>query len=159
MTRVFLAVLFVLILAAMLAVTTYASLDRSIFSVRSQMTSDPWFQATLADAYFGFLTFYVWVAYKEPSVWRKLLWFVLIMTLGDVALLVNPTMALGLHSRNRVFPDEPKRIEECRTARLNGLPLFESMPLSHNHFSWLRVNRLKTLLFPVVIKLQVSNVL
>jgi hypothetical protein len=86
MTRVFLAVLFVLILAAMLAVTTYASLDRSIFSVRSQMTSDPWFQATLADAYFGFLTFYVWVAYKEPSVWRKLLWFVLIMTLGNIAM-------------------------------------------------------------------------
>ena len=54
----------------------------------TQLTSDPWFLATLADAYFGFLTFYVWVAYKEHSVWRKLLWFVLIMVLGNIAISV-----------------------------------------------------------------------
>ena len=88
MTRLLLVLLFVLILAAMLAVTTYASLDRSILSLGSQLTSDPWFQATLVDAYFGFLTFYVWVTYKEPLVWRKLLWFVLIMTLGNIAMSV-----------------------------------------------------------------------
>ena len=70
----------------MLAVTTYASLDRSILSVGSQLTADHWFQATLADAYFGFLTFYVWVAYKEPVIWQKLLWFVLIMLLGNIAM-------------------------------------------------------------------------
>ena len=88
MTRTILILLFVLILAAMLAITAYASLDRSIGSLGPQLTSDPWFHATLADAYFGFLTFYVWVAYKEPSIWRKLLWFVLIMTLGNIAMSV-----------------------------------------------------------------------
>ena len=88
MTRTLLMLLFGLILASMLAITTYASLDRSIFSVGTQLTSDPWFLATLADAYFGFLTFYVWVAYKEHSVWRKLLWFVLIMILGNIAISV-----------------------------------------------------------------------
>ncbi len=76
------------ILVALLAVTTYASLDRSVFDVGPQLTSDPWFHATLADAYFGFLTFYVWVAYQESGLWRKLPWFVLIMTLGNIAMSV-----------------------------------------------------------------------
>ncbi|MBD13875.1 MAG: hypothetical protein CMJ72_01775 [Planctomycetaceae bacterium] len=88
MTRTFLVLLFLLILVAMLAITAYASLNRSIFSVGPELTSDPWFQATLADAYFGFLTFYIWVAYKERAVWQKLLWFVLIMALGNIAMAI-----------------------------------------------------------------------
>lgn len=86
MVRVILISLFGGILVAMLVVTSYASLDRSVFDVGSQLTSDPWFQATLADAYFGFLTFYLWVAYKEVGIWRRVLWFVLIMTLGNIAM-------------------------------------------------------------------------
>jgi hypothetical protein len=77
---------FILVLLAMLAITTYASLDRSILNAGSQLTSDPWFRATLADAYFGFLTFYVWVAYKEVGLFKKLVWFVVIMTLGNIAI-------------------------------------------------------------------------
>ena len=86
MIRYFLIGLFAFVLLSMLAITTYATLDRSIFQVGSQLTSDPWFLATLADAYFGFLTFFVWVAYKEPGVFRKLTWFVLIMSLGNIAM-------------------------------------------------------------------------
>lgn len=40
MTRLALALLFAAILIAMLTVTTYASLDRSIFNVGSELTSD-----------------------------------------------------------------------------------------------------------------------
>ena len=86
MIRATLVLLFSAILIAMLGVTTYASLDRSIFKVGPELTADPWFQATLADAYFGFITFFVWVAYKEPGIPRKLIWFVLIMTLGNIAM-------------------------------------------------------------------------
>ena len=86
MVRMILGLMFSAILVAMLAVATYASLDRSILNVGPQLMSDPWFQATLADAYFGFLTFFAWVAYKEPGIWRKLIWFVLIMTLGNIAM-------------------------------------------------------------------------
>ena len=86
MTRVVLILLFSGILVAMLAVTTYASLDRSIFNVGSKLASDPWFHATLADAYFGFITFYIWVAYKEPGMLRRAIWFVLVMTLGNIAM-------------------------------------------------------------------------
>jgi hypothetical protein len=40
----------------------------------------------LFDAYFGFLTFYVWVAYKERHWAAKAMWFVLIMGLGNMAM-------------------------------------------------------------------------
>ena len=86
MIRFALTLLFAAILVAMLAVTTYASFDRSIFSVGPELTSDPWFHATLADAYFGFVTFYLWVAHKERGMLRRAIWFVLIMTLGYIAM-------------------------------------------------------------------------
>ena len=78
--------LFGLILLSMLGLTTYASRDRGILHVGPELMSDPWFHATLADAYFGFLTFYLWVFYKEATIARRILWFVLIMTLGNIAM-------------------------------------------------------------------------
>ncbi len=99
MSRTILVLLFGTILVAMLAVTTYASLDRSIFRVGPALTSDPWFHATLADAYFGFLTFFVWVAYKEPRFSRKLIWFVLIMALGNIAMSVYVLIQIGRADR------------------------------------------------------------
>lgn len=101
MTRQLLAVLFSGILIAMLAVTTYASLDRGILNVGPELTADPWFHATLADAYFGFITFYVWVAYKERGVARKLIWFVLIMALGNIAMSLYVLMQLLKWDRTR----------------------------------------------------------
>jgi len=78
--------LFALILFAMLAVIITASIDQNIFEAVGNMWPNWWFKATLADAYFGFLTFFVWVAYKELHLWRKLVWFALIMLLGNLAI-------------------------------------------------------------------------
>ena len=93
--RSILFVLFSFILLGMLVVTTVASLDRGIFSVGSELLSDRWFQATLADAYFGFVTFYVWVAYREPTIVRRIIWFVLIMTLGNIAMSIYVLIRLA----------------------------------------------------------------
>ena len=70
----------------MVAVTWRASLDRSVFTAFSEIARDPWGLATLADAYFGFLTFYCWVAYKETSWLARGLWFVAIMLFGNMAM-------------------------------------------------------------------------
>ena len=78
--------LFTLILAGMLAVTISASLDRGVFEAAADLWRDPWFRATLADAYFGFITVYVWIAYREPGWARRILWFVLLMALGNIAI-------------------------------------------------------------------------
>ena len=95
MIRFTLILLFAAILIAMLAVTTYASLDRSIFDVGPELTADPWFHATLADAYFGFVTFYVWVAYKERGMLPRAIWYVLIMTLGNIAMSIYVLIQLA----------------------------------------------------------------
>ena len=101
MVRTLLISLFCGILAGMLAVTTYASMDRSILDVGAQLTSDAWFHATLADAYFGFLTFYVWVAYKESRWRQRIVWFVLIMTLGNIAMSIYVLMELWHWDKDR----------------------------------------------------------
>ena len=50
-----LTLVFVLILMAMTYYTVKASLDRSVLAA-GDLLPDPWFQATLCDAYCGFLT-------------------------------------------------------------------------------------------------------
>ena len=47
---------------------------------------NPWFVATLFDAYFGFLWFWSWIAYKENSWTARLLWLLLILALGNIAM-------------------------------------------------------------------------
>lgn len=81
-----LRLLFVAVFLGMLGVTTWASLRVSIVEIPREVFTHPWFLATLSDAYFGFLTFYVWVAWKEQSWWARLLWFVAIMLLGNLAM-------------------------------------------------------------------------
>jgi len=80
-----LTVVFGSILVAMISVTTWASLKIPIWNAGPDV-SDPWSVATLFDAYAGFLTFFIWVAYKEPRLSGKILWFVLIMGLGNIAM-------------------------------------------------------------------------
>ncbi|TWT51679.1 hypothetical protein [Allorhodopirellula solitaria] len=58
------AFLFVAVFAVMLAFTVRAALVRSVLD-NGSLLQDVWFQATLVDAYLGFLTFYIWVAWKE----------------------------------------------------------------------------------------------
>ena len=73
-------------LVAMLAMTTAASLDRGVFQALGDLWKDLWFKATLMVAYFGFVTFYVWVAYKEVRNFARILWFILIMCFGNIAM-------------------------------------------------------------------------
>jgi hypothetical protein len=86
---------FTLILLAMLAVTTIASFDRGVFTAGADLWQDPWFRATLADAYFGFLTIYLWIAYRERSWFARGVWFVLLMGLGNIAIAVYALIQLA----------------------------------------------------------------
>jgi hypothetical protein len=84
--KTFLIVICCAVLAVMLYVTISASLHQDIVSATRQLWPDPWFRATLADAYCGFLFFWLWVAWREQSLAKRILWFVLIMTLGNIAM-------------------------------------------------------------------------
>ena len=84
--KTFLAAICCAVLALMLYFTITASLQQDLITATRQLWPDPWFRATLADAYCGFLFFWLWVAWREQSAVRGALWFVLIMTLGNLAM-------------------------------------------------------------------------
>lgn len=85
MTR-FLQVFFTLVLLSMLAVTSWASFRCPLFSVPKDVATHPWFIATLFDAYWGFLTFFVWVCFKQTSLVARGAWLVAILLLGNLAM-------------------------------------------------------------------------
>lgn len=86
--RTFLKVLFTAILAWMVVMTVHVSLQKSIVLSPTEFSwrTSPWAVATLFDAYFGFTTFFVWVCFKEIKLAKKVIWFVLIMALGNIAM-------------------------------------------------------------------------
>lgn len=81
-----LRVLFLSILILMLFVTIKAGINENMFTAGGRILRDPWAFATLCDAYCGFFTFYAWVFYREKTFGRRLVWFVLIMGLGNIAM-------------------------------------------------------------------------
>lgn len=74
------------VLVTMLCVTTWASNFVALWKMPREVATHPWFIATLFDTYFAFLTFYAWVVYKETSALARVLWFVAIMALGNIAM-------------------------------------------------------------------------
>lgn len=84
--RSLLIALFGAIFASMIFLTVQTSLRMPIWDAFATFGDNPWAIATLWDAYFGFLTFYVWVAWREKRNSLRILWFVLIMTLGNIAM-------------------------------------------------------------------------
>jgi hypothetical protein len=84
----FLRGLFLVVLASMLAVTTWASLQCPLFGVPREVATHPWFIATLFDTYWAFVAFFVWVCFKQAAVGARVAWFVAIMLLGNIAMAV-----------------------------------------------------------------------
>ncbi|HEX4953904.1 MAG TPA: DUF1475 family protein [Thermoanaerobaculia bacterium] len=76
------------VLVAMLWVTTWASLDRSVLAAAADLWRDPWGRATLFDAYFAFLAVYVWIAWRERGAVARVGWLVALLVLGNIAIAV-----------------------------------------------------------------------
>lgn len=113
-----LRILFVVILAVMLWGTVRASLAQALFDIPPEVFGNPWFQVTLFDAYFAFLTFYVWVAWKEQSAGARVLWFLAVMLWGNFAMATYMLVQLW-----RVPTDAPlARVFTTREPGRLGLP-------------------------------------
>jgi hypothetical protein len=87
-TKTTLKILFSSIFLCLLIYTAWASVQQPVLRWGG-LTSGPdryWTIATLMDAYFGFLTFYVWVFFKESRYLPRIAWFVAIMFLGNMAM-------------------------------------------------------------------------
>lgn len=83
----FLRLLFIVVIASMLWATTRAGMNQSLGDfARSDTFRDPWVVATLIDAYWAFISFYVWIAWKEQSLASRVLWFIAVILLGNFAM-------------------------------------------------------------------------
>ena len=86
--RTVLTVLFVAIAVSLLAFTLWAGTQQPVWEWQG-LTHGPdrwWTIATLMDAYYGFITFFVWVCVKEKGFMARAAWFVAIMALGNMAM-------------------------------------------------------------------------
>ncbi len=81
-----LRILFSLIFIGIVAATVWASLEKNVIWGFEWLLQERWGVATLADAYFGFITFYSWVFYKETSWGARIGWFIGIMIFGNIAM-------------------------------------------------------------------------
>ncbi|MGE0887671.1 MAG: DUF1475 family protein [Blastocatellales bacterium] len=100
-----LIILFAAILVGMLWATISAGRAENLFDVGPSLRAEPWWVATLWDAYCGFVTFYVWVFYKESNWLARVVWFVLIMTLGNIAMSVYVLIKLIRLPSDAVWAD------------------------------------------------------
>ena len=82
--KIFLKILFGFIFLFTVVMTVRTSLQVPIW--QASFMGNAWAWATLYDAYFGFVTFFCWVAWRERSLGIKIVWFVLIMALGNIAM-------------------------------------------------------------------------
>jgi len=83
-----LRILFLVVLGTMFAVTGWASWQCPLFSIPREVWTHPWFVATLVDAYWGFITFYVWAAWKEQNAVARALWLLAVLALGNIAMAI-----------------------------------------------------------------------
>ena len=81
-----------LVLAALIGVSIWAADRISIVPAidavlhRPGEGHTPWLVATLFDAYFGFLWFWLWIAYKETSWLVRIAWLLPILAFGNMAM-------------------------------------------------------------------------
>ena len=79
-------------LIALIGVSVWATSKIGIVPAIQALLADPaagtnpWFIATTFDAYFGFLWFWAWIAYKETSNLARAAWLVLVLGLGNIAM-------------------------------------------------------------------------
>ena len=90
----FLRIAFSVVLITMLCATSWASLQCPLWNTPQSVVMHPWFIATMFDTYFGFLTFYTWLAYKETGWFARIAWLIAILLLGNIAMSTYMLMTL-----------------------------------------------------------------
>jgi len=106
-----LKIYFMLVLLAMVAVTSWASLREAVFPALARAVHDRWFLATLFDCYFAFLTFWLWVAYREARWSLRLFWLVAILCLGNIAMALYVLIQLWKLPKNAPVDDLFSRLK------------------------------------------------
>jgi len=83
--KAFLMLLCLGMLGMLMLLAWEAMQQQDIVSANRLLWPDPWYRVLLADAYSGFLWFWLWIAWREQSVPRGVVWLLLIICLGNLA--------------------------------------------------------------------------
>jgi hypothetical protein len=70
--------------AAMVAGIAYALIVGNLSTEAGVLLELPWFHLSMLDLYVGFFLFGGWIAYRERSVGRTIVWLALLLSLGNV---------------------------------------------------------------------------
>ena len=114
-----LRLLFIAIFTSMSGLIVWASMEQPIFGIPAEVRGNPWFIATLFDAYFAFITFFVFVAWKEPRLGARILWFVTVILWGNFAMAIY--MLVELFRIDHI--DRLREVFTQQRAGKIGLPL------------------------------------
>lgn len=96
---------FMINLFCMVGVSIWATESQNVVLGIDYLVSNRWGIATLFDTYFSFIIIYLWMAYKEKNGWMRLTWFVLVCTLGTIAVSIYILLEIRKASRT------PKKLE------------------------------------------------
>jgi len=81
----FLRILFSILFVWMCYVVISTSLNSNLFSNWNYLGGIPWMRATLWDFYTNVTVIFVWLCYKENKLYLKIIWLILLVTLGSIA--------------------------------------------------------------------------
>ena len=80
-----LKILFSIVFVWMCYVVISTCLAHNLFKEWDYLGSIAWMRATLWDFYANILVIYVWICYKEKNWVLKIVWLILLVTLGSLA--------------------------------------------------------------------------
>lgn len=67
---------------AMTAVLAYGFTLGDFVADGAELLRNPWGVVSFVDLYVGFALFSIWIVFREKSLWRAVVWVVLMMVLG-----------------------------------------------------------------------------
>ncbi|HTI57634.1 DUF1475 family protein [Mucilaginibacter sp.] len=80
-----LKVIFGILFAWMCYIVIRTSLQSNLLTEWDFLGSIPWMRATLWDFYANVAVIFLWVCYKEKSIFLKILWLIFLVCLGSIA--------------------------------------------------------------------------
>jgi len=80
-----LKILFGLLFVWMCYTVISTSIESNLFKQWGFLGSIPWMRATLWDFYANVTVIFLWVCYKENSIALRIIWLILLVTLGSIA--------------------------------------------------------------------------
>lgn len=75
---------FSLLAVFLLATTVAAGLQQDMFAAGARLWPSLWFRATLLDVYVGLAVSFAWIAWKENTAARRVLWLAIVLGTGNI---------------------------------------------------------------------------